>query len=329
MNKLRLLGAVFAVPFTFITVSVNAALVSALGGQAVYDTDRDISWVADANLAATNTFGLSTGVSLGTYPGDSSGVSGIINANGTMNWPGALFWIDAMNTANYLGFNDWRLPSTLVPDNGCTDFDGTLRTDSRGWDCTGSEMGHLFYDEFGATRLTSVLTTGTPTELAKFSNVQSAHYWSGSELSSSNAWDFNFLSGFQRNFSVKNVSNFAWAVRSGDVTAGDSDSDGIVDLEDNCIEVPNGLVLPDAGSNSQLDTDSDGYGNMCDGDLNNDGDTNTLDLNLYKLAHRTSPGDTNYNADADFNGDVVINTLDLNIYKGLHRKPPGPSCCAP
>ena len=66
---------------------------------------------------------------------------------------------------------------------------------------------------------------------------------------------------------------------------------------------------------------------MCDGDLNNDGSTNTLDLNLYKLAHRTSPGDTNYNADADFNGDVVINTLDLNIYKGLHRLPPGPSCC--
>jgi hypothetical protein len=109
----------------------------------------------------------------------------------------------------------------------------------------------------------------------------------------------------------------------------DSDSDGIVDLEDNCINAPNGPLIPDAASNSQVDTDGDGYGNMCDGDLNNDGSTNTLDLNLYKLAHRTSPGDTNYNADADFNGDVVINTLDLNIYKSLHRKPPGPSCCTP
>jgi hypothetical protein len=111
------------------------------------------------------------------------------------------------------------------------------------------------------------------------------------------------------------------------VTANDSDSDGIVDLEDNCIDAPNGPLISDAASNSQVDTDGDGYGNMCDGDLNNDGNTNTLDLNLYKLAHRTSPGDTNYNVDADFNGDVVINTLDLNIYKGLHRKPPGPSCC--
>jgi len=31
---------------------------------------------------------------------------------------------------------------------------------------------------------------------------------------------------------------------------------------------------------SQLDTDGDGFGNLCDGDLNNDGNTNTLDLNL-------------------------------------------------
>ena len=100
----------------------------------------------------------------------------------------------------------------------------------------------------------------------------------------------------------------------------DSDFDGITDDSDNCTLVAN----PD-----QLDTDGDGYGNLCDGDLNDDGSTNTLDLNLYKLAHRTRLGDANYDVDADFNGDGVINTLDLNIYKGLHRKPPGPSCCAP
>jgi hypothetical protein len=98
----------------------------------------------------------------------------------------------------------------------------------------------------------------------------------------------------------------------------DSDDDGIPDVDDNCTLIPN----PD-----QRDTDGDGYGNLCDGDLNNDGSTNTLDLNLYKLAHRSSVGDANYDVDADFNGDGTINTLDLNIYKGLHRQPPGPSCC--
>jgi hypothetical protein len=113
-----------------------------------------------------------------------------------------------------------------------------------------------------------------------------------------------------------------WAAADLDALAlvGDSDGDGIPDTDDNCTLHDN----PD-----QRDTDGDGYGNLCDGDLNNDGNTNTLDLNLYKQAHRTSLGDANYNPDADFNGDGAINTLDLNIYKGLHRKPPGPSCCAP
>ena len=108
----------------------------------------------------------------------------------------------------------------------------------------------------------------------------------------------------------------AWRMVELDLT--DTDGDTLQDYLDNCIEVANA---------DQLDTDGDGYGNMCDGDLNDDGSTNTLDLNLYKLAHRTSLGDANYNADADFNGDGTINTLDLNIYNGLHRKPPGPSCC--
>ena len=104
------------------------------------------------------------------------------------------------------------------------------------------------------------------------------------------------------------------------LTPPDTDSDGVPDGSDNCTDVANV---------DQLDTDSDGYGNLCDGDLNNDGSTNTLDLNLYKLAHRSALGDANYDVDVDFNGDGSINTLDLNIYKGLHRKPPGPSCCAP
>lgn len=108
------------------------------------------------------------------------------------------------------------------------------------------------------------------------------------------------------------------AGESDSLLADDSDGDGRLDGYDNCIGVAN----PD-----QLDTDGDGFGQLCDGDLNNDGRTNTLDLNLYKLAHRTVAGDSNYNVDADFNGDGRINTLDLNIYRQLHRLPPGPSCC--
>ena len=220
---------VLSVPFMglvvtglFMSLSANAALITRLGGQAVYDTDLDITWIADANLATGNTFGLATGVSLGTHPSDSSGVNGTINAdNGIMNWPGALFWIDAMNAANYLGFNDWRLPTTPQPDASCdSQFDGgsgDLR--SGGTNCTGSEMGHLFHTELGGVAGSSILTSGDP-DLALFTTIQTlGAYWSRTEFApdpSAQAWDFWFVNGTQGT-GLKGSHFFAWAVRSGDV----------------------------------------------------------------------------------------------------------------
>ena len=61
--------------------------------------------------------------------------------------------------------------------------------------------------------------------------------------------------------------------------AADSDGDGIADNVDNCIFVPN----PD-----QRDTNGNGVGNACDGDLNNDGVVNALDLGLFKKAFGNS-----------------------------------------
>ncbi len=98
----------------------------------------------------------------------------------------------------------------------------------------------------------------------------------------------------------------------------DTDGDGVPDSADNCTQVSN----PD-----QRDSNTDGFGNMCDGDLDGDKLTDTSDLDLYKAAHRTSVGNANYNLHADFNGAGAINTLDLRIYNQLHGSPPGPSCC--
>jgi len=91
----------------------------------------------------------------------------------------------------------------------------------------------------------------------------------------------------------------------------DTDNDGVNDNEDNCTEVSN----PD-----QLDTDRDGYGNICDGDLNNDGRVNSLDLGLFKAAFFTFG-----NLPADLNGDQIVNSLDLGIFKRLFFSRPGPS----
>ena len=223
-----------------LTSTANAALFTRLGGDALYDDVLDITWLSNANLAASNTFGLSTGVSLGTHPSDTSGVNGIINSGGFMNWPGALHWIDAMNNANHLGFNDWRLP-TLSPING-TSFQTNFTnngTSDRGYGATGigwqdssnnsvSEMGHLYYSTLGNLGFCTP-DNGNPSgctaqtgfglnNVGQFTNLQSDRYWSGVELNSSLAWGFGTDNGSQ-GASSKDNNFFALAVRPGDVSA--------------------------------------------------------------------------------------------------------------
>ena len=189
----------------FTATGANAALTSALGGQVVNDTDRNIVWLANANLADTNSFG----------------VSGI-DADGTMSWLTAQNWIGAMNTANYLGYNDWRLPTTLQPDPSCgSQFNAGAPFGNQGFgvNCTGSEMGHLFYNELGGTAGSSILTSGDP-DLGLFSNLQSNIYWSGTEYgpNTPNAWLFYFNDGDQLN-GFKDNTLYALAVRPGQVSA--------------------------------------------------------------------------------------------------------------
>ena len=90
----------------------------------------------------------------------------------------------------------------------------------------------------------------------------------------------------------------------------DSDADGIVDAEDNCVFVAN---------DGQRDTNEDGYGNHCDADLDNDDLVNVTDLALFKAAFNTD------DPNADFDGSGRVNFADLVIFKELFDQPPGPS----
>jgi hypothetical protein len=187
-----------AISAASVPATANAALTLTLGGNGVYDTDLNVTWMRNANLAATNTFG----------------VSGIA-ANGSMTWYTAQSWIGAMNTANYLGYNDWRLPTTLQPDASCgSQWSGY----GYGYNCTGSEMGHLFYNELGGTAGSSILSSSDP-DLALFQNVQSSTYWSGTEFApnANLAWGFADGGGQNANFKASNV--YAWAVRPGNSAA--------------------------------------------------------------------------------------------------------------
>ncbi|MGE3846484.1 MAG: dockerin type I domain-containing protein, partial [Gammaproteobacteria bacterium] len=107
------------------------------------------------------------------------------------------------------------------------------------------------------------------------------------------------------------------------VVAIDSDLDGASDDEDNCTQVANGPLIPDARGKVQLDSDGDGYGNLCDADLNNDGVVNGGDLGPLRTALGGSGGA------ADLNGDGAVNAGDIGALRARLGTLPGPSGIAP
>ena len=185
--------ALCATLFLFLTTASHAALIDK-GGGLIYDTDLDLTWLADANAAVGSAF------DDGTNTGD-----------GRMSWTSAVAWADSLTIG---GASDWRLPATADPDATCSG------TGPRGDSCTGSEMGHLFYVELGGAPNSTIFTSGNQTLLALFSNVQGA-YWSGTTEAGfpDFAWDFTFTSGVQSDaFKTTNFLS-GWAVHGGDVSA--------------------------------------------------------------------------------------------------------------
>ncbi len=219
--KNHLLGAACASALLSMSFAADAALYSRLGGLAYYDDVLDVTWIADANLAETNSF---------DPPDDETGS---VYLNGLMSWGAVLHWIDAMNAANYLGYDDWRLPSLIdVGGDGCNfAFSGT--------DCgfnvlTGSasttvysELASLWVDTLG--NLPFYDTSGNAaqpgwglTNTGPFSNVHADPYWTveyATELTS--AWLFNAFNGLQLDTYETYESNYeayVWVLRTGDIS---------------------------------------------------------------------------------------------------------------
>jgi Protein of unknown function (DUF1566) len=168
-----------------------ADLQPRLGGAAVYDSNLNVTWLANANLAATNAFGT---------PG--------INPGGLMTLTTAQNWIASINLAKYLGFSNWRLPATPMSDASCIG----------GYGCTGNEMGYLFYVELGGQETMSI-TAAHNANYSLFSNLQGGTYWSSeSDPAHGEAWTFSFGNGGQgQNFN--NLNFLPWPVLTGDVGA--------------------------------------------------------------------------------------------------------------
>lgn len=110
-------------------------------------------------------------------------------SGGTMTWDVAMSWADNFT---FQGYSDWRLPAS---DTSCT-----------GKDCTGSEMGQLYYNY-----------NITSSSADMFTDVRPYMYWSatGYGPDTSTAWRFHFGTGYQGT-SSKTYARYVWAVRDGD-----------------------------------------------------------------------------------------------------------------
>ncbi|MES9969183.1 MAG: VPLPA-CTERM sorting domain-containing protein [Candidatus Thiodiazotropha sp.] len=145
------------------------------GNGLIYDDVLGISWLQNANLAAENSFGV-----LG------------IDANGGMQSGTAHEYINAMNAANYLGYNTWRLP-TVSPVDGVSFNLNKVNDGSadKGYNISSPnhEMAHLYYSTLGnlglceprADHICDETPGGAwgPHNTGPFQNVREWDYWYG------------------------------------------------------------------------------------------------------------------------------------------------------
>lgn len=144
-----------------------------------------------------------------------------------------------MNAQSYLGYNDWRQPTTGPIDgstfNYSSGYDGTF---DQGYNIsapgtlhagsTASELAHLFYNSLGnpsfydtagvdqsATYCTG--PNGCLQNTGPFSNMQPDIYWFGLDYAPNptNAWDFGFGFGDQSDDAKDGYGQYVWPVRAG------------------------------------------------------------------------------------------------------------------
>jgi hypothetical protein len=173
--------------------SSEAALIDR-GGGLIYDDVLDVTWLQDANFAATS----------GYTPGYTSG---------RMNWSSAVTWAGSLeyyDSVRGVVWDDWRLPTTINAPS------------SAGFDTTGTsgELAYMYYVNLGyAPNMTMSPSSPSPSSsnYNPFVNVIYRGYWSETAANTpGEAWGFHFHFGLQTVNGGNDLSR-AWAVRDGDV----------------------------------------------------------------------------------------------------------------
>lgn len=151
-------------------------------GKAIYDTQAQVTWALDADLARSDNFGVSGNTTITTAQGSILTVP-LINTSGAMLFATANSWLTATNNISYAGTSNWTLPAP-------TDLH-TL-------------FSHLNLQP-GDIRLTAQGSVGP------FQNLQPFFYWAcerdqngdsrspcnGNSPGMNMGWSFNLDNGFQ------------------------------------------------------------------------------------------------------------------------------------
>jgi hypothetical protein len=160
--------------------------------------------------------------------------SGDFSNDGRTSYLGAQAFISYLNTANYGGTNQWRLPG--MTDTGTPGCNFSYSGTDCGYnvDPASSELARLYYSELGLIGkfdtdgfpnsgggygIFANDNNGNPTSgaVGLFSNLQSDAYWLGLDYSPGTAWIFATGDGIQ-GFESKQGLGYAWAVTSGAVS---------------------------------------------------------------------------------------------------------------
>jgi hypothetical protein len=130
----------------------------------VDDAALGVTWLANADLAATDTFNV---------PG--------ISCDGSMEYATALKWVAAMNHADYLGHSDWTLPITPTPyaDGGCSGKN-EAGGGNFGIGCTKSPLASL-YSSFLGLRAPDTVVAIPDVTTGPFQDFQPYMYWTNEE----------------------------------------------------------------------------------------------------------------------------------------------------
>jgi hypothetical protein len=112
------------------------------------------------------------------------------------------------------------------------------------------------------------------------------------------------------------ITGLAFASFAG--PAQDNDGDGVFNVLDNCSLTPNAGVLG-------CDTDDDGYGNVCDGDFDQNKATNATDFTAKFVPDFKKGVDSGIGTDMDCNGAVNSTDFTARFVPNFKSGKPGPS----